>query len=936
MAGQINIADLKASGIYTFEVDGSITIPTQTVTGRLIIGSSRKGLINSLSYLNDPKVELAVYGTVDKYLENRGSYFHRFINVMLNEGPVYALNVVPIDILEDDSTPGYKNKDRAYIKTFNTEPAAYNDDKKDTPIKNLYNRQGFWVASETELNRTKNFEFAEPLSNKVLTFTNMSKKAITVIVQKATVNGYDLTVQEWYGLINNPDIPTFLHMNDIISDYFVDVTIVEGDWTNYSRLSTDPTYYKYFNKNGFIASKLGEFLSLNTVSLISKSQGCLIPEFSDRAGNVISIDSVMNSQFATTETICAIDTTKLEEVDLTTAAYDQMDMATYRLDVIGQGVPEITALSGSDVKLIDNLSYMMPMDPTMNFTITDPPTVPPLGEVNLYTGGSYDVVKAYEGSALYDLYTEGIINNNDTIPGTMMIATQYIGLAESTETFGPTTLKLVVVAAYTSAGGSQTDINATALDGITINSSATVGTKKYTNVVALTNVLQIVEQTNNRIKLRYMSEVSPTPDLTDFLAYVKPKSYLKVSVTSGRPRMTKILSVAKTVELAETYYTITTMAANDGIETATGLTVYTGIPNYIGILKGSYMPQFTIRAETLPDGSATRQQEIMAYMFNGSNLAAAVIENKDLDVRHIVDSYQGEIVSSTKSYITELGAQHGRALVFANEPSFKQFSENIDPNFLDTNKLVSTQYIAEGGNSALNPQYLFTLPADTFEGKPIESFLIMTMPNLIIRESGINKSIPNAAYLSNLYLRKIKNGNTFSVPAGKKGIISEAEVVGLEYDFTDPDRALLEPIGHNMLVRRRGIGIMNFSNNTGYQRVQSALNNAHVRDTLITIENDTEDILFNFLFDYNDEITQIRVSALLGDYLDNVKAARGIISYSVKFDATNNTEDIISNNAAMVDIIVEFPRSIHKFINRITITKVGGGISALATGFVPA
>lgn len=937
MAGQINIADLKASGVYTFEVDGSITIPTQTVTGRLVIGSSRKGLINSLSYLNDPKVELAVYGNVDKYLENRGSYFHRFINVMLNEGPVYALNVVPIDINEDESTPGYKNKDRAYIKTFNTESAAYNDAKKDTPIKNLYNRQGFWFASESELNKTKNDEFAEPLSNKILSFANLSKKAITVFVQKANVTGYDLTVQEWYGLINNPDIPNFLHTNDIISDYFVDVTIVEGDWTNYARLATDVTYYKYFTKAGIIISKLGEFLSLSTVNKIAKSQGCVIPEFSDRAGNVISIDAVLNSQYATTEVICALDATKLESVDLTTDAFDSADMSTYRLDVIGQGVPEITALTGSDVKLIDNLSYMMPTDPTMNFSITASPTVPPLGEVTLNTAGTYDVVKAYEGSALYDLCLNGIINNNDTIPGTGLIATQYIGLTQTTETFGLVTLNVIIVAAYSTAGGTQFDINATTLDGITINSSAIVGTTKYSNAVTLTNVLQITEQTNNRIKLRVMAENSPAPDLTSFLAYVKPKSYLKVAVKDGRPRMAKILSVAKTITGGETYYTITTMTTNDGIETATGvLTVYAGITNFIGVLKGAYLPQFTIRAESLPDGTAARQQEIMQYMFNYSNLAAAVIENKDLDIRHIVDSYKGEIVSNTKSYITELGAQHGRVLVFANEPSFKELSESVDPSFLDTNKLVSTQYIAEGGNPNLNPQFLFTLPSDTFQGKPIESFLIATMPNLIVRENGVNKSIPNAAYLSNLYLRKIKNGNIFSVPAGKKGIITEAEVTGLEYDFTDTDRAALEPMGHNMLVRRRGIGIMNYTNNTAYQRVQSALNNAHVRDTLITIENDTEDILFNFLFDYNDEITQIRVSALLNDYLDNIKSARGIIKYTVKFDSSNNTEDIITNNAAMVDIIVEFPRSIHKFINRITITKVGGGISALATGFVPA
>ena len=934
MAGQINLSDLTASGIYTFEIDGSIVIPTQTVIGRLAIGSSRKGLINALSYLTDPTTATAVYGTVDKWLENRGSYFHRFINVMLNEGPVYALNVVPIDILDDNSTPGYMNLDRAYIKTFNTEAAAYNDPEKDTPIKNLYNRQGFWTATPTQLNNVKNTILADPLDFKVLSFANMSKKEVTVIVQKAVISGYDLTVSEWYGLLNNPDIPTYLDQDDMISDFFVDVTIVEGDWTNYAKLATDSKYYKYFNNAGFIGSMLGQFLSLSNINVIVKAQGCLIQEFEDRAGNVIAIDQVVNSLYANTEILCAIDASRLEAMDLTQPAFESADDTTYRLDIIGQGFPEVTPLAGSDVDMIDVLSYYMPASPTMNFTITNTPTNPPFAEVVMGTLGSYTAVIAYEGSALYGLYQSGIINNNDTIPGSGIIQTQYIGVTAGTQTFGSQTLNLIIVAAYTTAGGAQININASHTIGITINSSATVGTTDYTNVVSLTNVLQVVSQTNSQIVLRYMAEVSPTPDLTSFLANVVPKSYLKV-VSDARPRMTKILTVAKSVSNSETYYTITTMPAENPADlTNNAFTVYDGIQNYVSTLNGTHLPSFQIRANSLPDGSAERQIEIMDYMFNGSNLAAAVVQNKDLDIRHIVDTYQGEIESSSKYDITMLGAQHGRALVFANEPSMAQFAESTDPSFLDTNMLVSTLYISEGGNSALNPEFLFTLPNDTYQGKPIGSFLIATMPNLIVRDSGINRSIPNAAYLSNLYLRKIKSGNTFSVPAGKKGIITEQEVVGLEYDFTDADRALLEPIGHNLLVRRRGIGVMNYTNNTGYQTVTSALNDAHVRDTLITIENDTEDILFNFLFDYNDELTQIRVSSLLNDYLTSVQAANGLISFGVQFNSSNNTDAIISANAAMVDITVNFPRSIQKFINRITITKVGGGISALATGFV--
>jgi hypothetical protein len=78
------------------------------------------------------------------------------------------------------------------------------------------------------------------------------------------------------------------------------------------------------------------------------------------------------------------------------------------------------------------------------------------------------------------------------------------------------------------------------------------------------------------------------------------------------------------------------------------------------------------------------------------------------------------------------------------------------------------------------------------------------------------------------------------VAGSKRGVISDPEVVGLEYDLTDQDRDYLEPVGHNLIVKRRGFGILLFSNNTAYQRINSALNNTHVRDNLSTIERDIE------------------------------------------------------------------------------------------------
>jgi hypothetical protein len=128
---------------------------------------------------------------------------------------------------------------------------------------------------------------------------------------------------------------------------------------------------------------------------------------------------------------------------------------------------------------------------------------------------------------------------------------------------------------------------------------------------------------------------------------------------------------------------------------------------------------------------------------------------------------------------------------------------------------------------------------------------------------------------------------------------------------------------------------MIYSNNTSYQRVRSALNNIHVREALITIERDIERILLNFLFDFNDPTTRLRVKTLVKNYMTAVQEANGVTSFEVIFDDSNNGVEVLENNAGIVDVIVNFPRGIHKFINRITVTRANGQLSSQSTGFTP-
>jgi phage tail sheath protein FI len=97
---------------------------------------------------------------------------------------------------------------------------------------------------------------------------------------------------------------------------------------------------------------------------------------------------------------------------------------------------------------------------------------------------------------------------------------------------------------------------------------------------------------------------------------------------------------------------------------------------------------------------------------------------------------------------------------------------------------------------------------------------------------------------------------------------------------------------------------------------------------LITIEDDIETILGNYLFEFNDPSIRLEIKAKVDSYLEGVQSAGGIFNFSTIMDSSNNTPDIIDNNMGIIDVIVEPARGIHKFLNRITIAKTG----AIASG----
>lgn len=1002
MAEKLNLNKYKASGVYTVEIDESANLSLPLSTGRLVIGSSKKGPMNSVVLINDTRSLSAVYGEKDYKLEKNGSYFHRTIETCLRQGPVYTLNLVPL-----------QETDLAYFATFNTESASNNETWSSSTyqdsISDFYNTQKLWYVESNQVSKTKNLALGDGFpaaglnkaANKVVSLVNLTKKPITAWMRIAPTTGYDITVKDYYKLLGDKvQVPEMLHPDDIVADYFVELIVVEGDWSNYLKLSKDPVYKSYFTETGLRVSKLDSFMALREITVLNRTTGCLIPDFNDLSGSVASLDSLFNRKFSQSGLFCALDDKKIDLMDLTNATFQSgtssEPIEEQRIDLVGHGFDElsatvysvddgVTTLNIDPVKKIDVVSYKKAAGYNFYFELDDEDYSGSYanGETYIFsplTGDKY-IVATY-GSKLYKAWEDGFIKTGDSlVHDTPTSGTKYLQTDGLVKTQG--LIKYITFEAYSDAAFAN-QVDAEYYDDGSSNYYLNIVTAEknlYKNEFDLTDSEYFI--TSGTYNYKYFapnqlvftlapelygsSAKSETPNvgypydadkrnLID--SFFKPGQYIKAEVKKDedgdpiiRDRMLKIKSVY--AKLTNTTYgpsstpiktlqytvTVSTPSTDDvlGIDlTDSTVKAYIGIKNYATSLKGFSVPAMSMSDTDLyPNGTAARQDEILDYLFF-TNLASTIADKETLDFRYIVDSYEGQISPASKQQLAQLAADHGQALAVLNAPSFAQYERSIDPSFIDfTNNLVSAEFISTGGNLSSNPSFTFGFASGDKEGIPISSFAMYNMPNIIIFEGGKNKSIPPAAYVANAYMRKYSSGNTFSIVGAKRGILAEPEIVGVEYDLTDEDRGFLEPAGFNLIVRRRGFGVMLFSNNTAYQTVKSALNNVHVREALITIERDINRILLNFLFDFNDATTRLKVKTLVKNYLLSVQDARGISSFDLIFDDSNNGSEVLENNAGIIDIIVDFPRGIQKFINRITITRAGGQLASQSTGFTP-
>jgi hypothetical protein len=635
----IQIGKYKRPGIFIEEFDQSV-ITSPTVAGgisTMVIGFSKKGPVNTPVQLTNTNDLETIFGSLDRGLERKGSFFHRTIAKMLESSPVYALN-----LLSTDDT-----LDKIQYRSLSAASDKANGDLLTDSYRKFFNTTGFWKRdTDSFIDLTKN---DSDYNNVIVNFTNLSDRPISIFVFKTKMSGFDRSLIEWYGTAEK--VPSYLNVNDYASEYMVDVVVVGGDWTNYNVLAVDPRWSRYFDSTGLKKNMVSEFANDRNVNLLAYYEGLsLIPYFRDANGRNIFIESVVNRDTDRTGLFCAFN------IDLFETDYP-MGM----VDLIGNN------LVGTEISQIDFLSY--------NDIINE---VAPFSDVVLdRTGNGVAIIGTWSSfrtgvpatsADRTAFYTEGYVNGVTCSLGSATFSSINVSL-----TFGSDP--------YTIIGGSKVTIsNATSSFTIGTSSFGTLGATYTSTIVARsTGIVELVTGT--------VPDTNPSVGITDTVF-----GYVKHFINGGGQFGTPVYNPVYVKNTGYNEMSWGTSSTSDYYVNTSGTSVVVtfqntaATPNVRSYEQYRRFRMFNYMVNWLDGGSKAQ----MTTIFNGTTREKKSLT--DVVVSNIVTSTTSN-KSFTLSGLSTSNMKDGLIIFYLKDDEFKIVGSTGETSG-DANTIITTETVA--------------------------------------------------------------------------------------------------------------------------------------------------------------------------------------------------------------------------------------------------
>ena len=890
----LNLSDYKSSGVYFVEVDNSISTGSINSAIRLAVGYNEQGPFNRPIYLSSTADCDELLGDIDLRLERRGCYTNRNIRTMVPTAPVYALNLLPVD------TKTSNNKDRSGYCALSFD--VKNENKEGTiPFYQMYDRSKFWIADSSTMIHNVAVDIDEEkgsIHGPLFAIANSNVKDLSLIIRKAEgLTGYNVTFLDWYG--SKDAIPySWINPYDYVSDYFIQVIAVNGNYTHYSNYASDSTWKSYFTSNGIKKDALNKFLRLDAVTVVGNWVGCIIPDFYDKQGKCKSIDYQINRLSEKTGLLFGVNTDALDTLCLDSSTIsgeasffldtngngqkNEGKTADYIFDILGANVTPEDTDDEENHALKNFLSYNLDDIKVSDLVYT--------AKAHVKAGDEYKfLIGVHENEAKND-------ENDSSILFEMPKVGDFVKASNGTLT---KIIKKKVVRDASLAAELNDEDNDLFYEFTTLIPYKQ-GDAPMTTQYAVFNDPELEDSPETKEDM---------PSYQNYMVYASP---------TDDDNKTVSIEVHKTIE--SLYKSLHFIELN-------GLKI-------TNKLRPGYDDKGNMNVEA--------GLEKIYSMLEDDGIKRGLLNNDIIDFRYIIDTlggglgyytskYRGDETDGEyrngKKYLSLLAREKGRCTALVNLPSMSDFASSTTPVFCDSYNEASdskpsfkVEYIAKGGN--MDQPYTtycgeFELPVDSEEGAKYTAFFA---PYLKYYQGSKTILIPPAADVCNTFMSKYLGGDPYATIANRSGILNNSNIAGVEYNFDKSDRDALEPFGVNPIIQR-GNTIMIYGDRTAYQTVNSDFNYLHVRELLNTIEVRCKEILDDYPFTQNNANTRAEIIKRLTPIFTSMKESGALAKYELQMDELNNTQDIINEKFGIVDIGVWVTPNMEKIVTRITVNR---------------
>lgn len=930
-----NIVSNKPAGDYFIYYDRSVVPELVSASGlRILVGQSKQGVVNTLTYHDQWDSFKQIYGDVDRSIERNGSYFHRSAYTMLASGiPIAAINLRAFD----------DTLDIAGKIEFSTASNKDNNNVKDVPYQNLFDRERFWkVAPENVVDNTE--------QNTLLSIGNVGSSKITIFIRKALETIVDGTFEEYYTDTLGKTVPDNLYKLDKVNDTFVDVFVFKNDFSDLDANQSNPQYGYLFNENGVVKSTTGtlsestdalsQLSDITSSGFVNKYTGSLVSDLTDASNNSLFVVNAINADFATTGLVCGINNTMVDNAarwEQTLDADDNVVLASnggkqdLAVDLLGHNLWN-TDSSGQidttsyDGQVVNTLSYdglittkLKEIDynniQESDISLTDDVTAVSIS--NPWLVGKHG---GEEGAYTYSVSNESQAYLLGLYP--IKVGQKYVSKDSNLSTITSLSYKgtkNVLVGLHTSLIPIQGSTNSmTEGDVFPVDASGAfiypVGHPSAGLLVEFETVSPfrpLDDVSGVAIEEPVQTEAQNTYTLSEY------GTELNVYLA----QFDKPLGLQDTTTLTSTTVDLSqTIVLSDSSE----LEIYTSNVSNVFLQRdftdiiSSFKP-FTVKAyrarnEQFVNGTSARQLEVLNVL--SSTLNSALIDKERVDFRYLVDGFRSYIDNNLKENFTSVIKNRGVGAAILNAPSITEFKNSVDPYFKSTTDGVfDASYIYSGGNLELPYTQTFSLASIG------ASHGYYYAPWFVFNDNGSDIIFPPAPLVSNNYARKSTSGRPYDAVFGiDTGIVSGNGIKSLEYDFTESDRLSLEKTGINPIMFKKSAGNVIFGNRTGL-KTNSALKFANVNELITQIHEQMKPIALFLVGKLNTDQNRLVAKTRMDTVMRSILAQGAVQYYENIVDTANNTQEVISEGLAVMDTVIVPSYISEKVVHRLIINR---------------